>query len=580
MKKKKQTKLNEIYSTAISGNDLLSSILYIAGIAAIFAGIYSPIIFVFVTIILLLYRVVYREVVEALPVDGGSYNGLLNATSKSIAAISGVFTFLSYLATAVISAKVGVDYLRSVLPGIPAMASSVALLVIFALLVISGLKDSAKAALGIFSLHFATLIAFVIIGGVYAFSNHSFLQENLAITPQIISANGSLVQTIYLGVAASLLAASGFETSANFVEEQKPGVYKKTLRNMIFMFGVFYPIILLIILNSMSIPAIIESKEFVLSKAAEVIGGKSFQIIVAADSFIVMAGTVLTSYIGVSGLVQRMSADGSFPSFLAVQNKKDAYPRIVIGFLLICISILFLTKGNLISIAGVYAIAFLGVMASYAFANIILKEARTELKRPYTAPIFVAIIAFIVAILGIIGNIKIDPMNLTYFEIYFFPTLAIIFAVIYQDYLLRFLLKLTANMPQINKFLESRFQDMIQGEFVAFIKGTSRLYEILEYINRNETGWNITLVHCDGTGKPGYDNDYYEIKRVLPYLKESGVFPHFNIKLVYKKKPFSPEVIDEVSKELNVRKNRILVGSIKHKHEFDYSDLGGVRIIF
>jgi hypothetical protein len=30
-----------------------------------------------------------------------------------------------------------------------------------------------------------------------------------------------------------MLGVTGFETSANFVEEQKPGVYPRTLRNMV-----------------------------------------------------------------------------------------------------------------------------------------------------------------------------------------------------------------------------------------------------------------------------------------------------------------------------------------------------------
>jgi hypothetical protein len=31
----------------------------------------------------------------------------------------------------------------------------------------------------------------------------------------------------------AMLGVTGFETSANFVEEQKPGVYPRTLRNMV-----------------------------------------------------------------------------------------------------------------------------------------------------------------------------------------------------------------------------------------------------------------------------------------------------------------------------------------------------------
>ena len=35
------------------------------------------------------------------------------------------------------------------------------------------------------------------------------------------------------GFSSAMLGITGFETSANFIEEQEPGVYAKTLRNMI-----------------------------------------------------------------------------------------------------------------------------------------------------------------------------------------------------------------------------------------------------------------------------------------------------------------------------------------------------------
>jgi hypothetical protein len=44
------------------------------------------------------------QAVCALPLNGGSYNVLLNATTKGIAAICACLSILSYLATGVVSA--------------------------------------------------------------------------------------------------------------------------------------------------------------------------------------------------------------------------------------------------------------------------------------------------------------------------------------------------------------------------------------------------------------------------------------------------------------------------------------------
>src|SRR3989338_8335742 len=109
---KQHEKLNAWFATAICGNDILSSTLYVSGIAILFAGIYAPFVLLIIIIVLYFYKAVYTEVVEALPINGGAYNCLLNGTSKTVAAIAGVMTFLSYIATAVISAKIGVEYLN------------------------------------------------------------------------------------------------------------------------------------------------------------------------------------------------------------------------------------------------------------------------------------------------------------------------------------------------------------------------------------------------------------------------------------------------------------------------------------
>ena len=96
-------KLGQWLSTAICGNDITSSCLYVSAIAAVYAGALAPVVLLAVALILYLYRKIYTEVVEALPLNGGAYNCLLNSTSKFSAALAACMTILSYIATAVIS---------------------------------------------------------------------------------------------------------------------------------------------------------------------------------------------------------------------------------------------------------------------------------------------------------------------------------------------------------------------------------------------------------------------------------------------------------------------------------------------
>ncbi len=573
---RQQHKLSQLAATAVCGNDILSSALYVSGIAILFAGIWAPLVLLGIGVVLYCYKAVYTEVVEALPINGGAYNCLLNATSKTVASIAGITTFLSYVATAVISATVAIQYLATLVT-VPIIAGTVVLLGLFALLVISGTKDSATVATVIFVFHIATLTLFVILGGVTAFKGVSYFAENIGHTSALIARGGGLFGALFLAFSASLLGVSGFESSANFVEEQQPGVFRKTLRNMLIGVAIFNPLITLIVLNSMPIPAIAGAKDFLLSAAAFSLGGVWFKTIVVVDAFLVLSGAVLTAYVGVSGLLNRMSSDDCLPQFLRKKNSRGSYPRIILVFFSLCSSILLITGGNLLSLAGVYTIAFLSVMSMFAAGNLILKEYRPDLKRTFHAPTVLVVTALVATIFGIIGNIRIDSQNLTYFEWYFVPALVLMLLVIYQDRVMQIALRLTKGIPLFHGWVQDRFTELSSGKLVAFVREANNLYPILEYIERNETSWNITLVHCKN--RSDSQKKFHEIKEIIPQLQRAGVFPHFIIDLIHKNVTFGPEVVNEVAKELKVKKNKIFIGSIHHFHEFNYDDLGGVRII-
>ena len=577
---KRHIKLNQWFATAICGNDILSSTFYVSGIAIAFAGIFAPLILLFIGVVLFFYKSVYTEVVEALPTNGGAYNCLLNASSKTFASVAGTMTLLSYMATAVISGMTAIAYLHSIV-AVPIIPVTIALLLFFALLVISGIKDSAKVAFVIFAFHVLVLIVFVLFGGWYYLmhGSHNFL-ANITSTQAIVASIGGLVPALFFGFSTSLLGVSGYESSANFVEEQAPGVFRKTLRNMLIGVAIFNPLTALVALNVLPFHAIIASKDFLLSDVAKVMGGTIFQYIVVIDAFLVLAGAVLTAFVGVSGLIFRMTTDGCFPSFLSYENKKGSYPYIVGLFFFLCTSVLLLTKGNLLALAGVYTIAFLSVMSLFALGNLIMRETRAELKRTYHAPLLFVLLAFGATVAGVFGNIRISPQNIEYFAIYFVPAMTLVFMFLKIDWLFLFLLRFTKYLRKIDDVVLQHFEDLTSGRFIIFIHHVNRLYETLEYISKNETGRNVILVHCNNGNKEQYDKSLQELKDVMPNLQKAGAFPDFNIKVVYKDKPFGPELIDEVSKEFKVRKNRILIGSIHEEHPFAYDDLGGVRIIF
>jgi amino acid transporter len=75
--------MKQLAATAICGNDISSSGLYVSALAILYAGRWSPVALLLVSGVFYLFRAIYAEVVGALPLNGGAYNALRNTTSRS-----------------------------------------------------------------------------------------------------------------------------------------------------------------------------------------------------------------------------------------------------------------------------------------------------------------------------------------------------------------------------------------------------------------------------------------------------------------------------------------------------------------
>ncbi len=608
------TKLSTFPATAICANDILSSVLYVSGLVIPVAGIWAPPVMLFVGFVLFLYRGVYREVVEALPVNGGCYNALLNATSKKWAALAGVLTILSYVATAVISAKSGTDYLFNFGPvkaflsqfgssfggffslSNNIMIGSILVLLAFALIVIAGVKDSAKVAVGIFIFHLASLSILLLAGAMYLFKGGAinYFAENSTYTNLKIETIGqiigqgpvlSLLMVLFLGLGTSLLGVSGFESSANFVEEQKPGVFGRTLTNMMLGVSIINPAFAILFLNLLPIHEIHENATYLLSFGAEKVGGSWLQSIIVMDAFLVLCGAVLTSFVGICGLVNRMCLDGCFPLALAKANKTGSFTRIIWGFFALCVSILLITGGQIPVLGGIYAISFLSVMSMFASANLILKSTRKNLKRTYKTPAVLAIMALISTVVGLVANaVAVDGVfpnssNLVYFLIYFVPMFGLVFLFTFRHIVLMKIKSLIPKNLSTRKFVSNALEKIVDQDYVVFIHHPKNLFNLLDYIQKNETGKKIYLVHSQEEGNKEDKFFREEIKTALPIFQNTGVFPYLDITFVEETGEFNPAMIERVCTKYDVRKNNAFIGAIHEKHDFSYDDLGGVRIV-
>ncbi len=88
--------------------------------------------------------------------NGGTYNALLNTTSKKVASVAGALSLLSYIATAVVSATSAMEYLQALWSGLDIRLAVVILLALFAVLNLLGLTESAVVATILFVAHCLT----------------------------------------------------------------------------------------------------------------------------------------------------------------------------------------------------------------------------------------------------------------------------------------------------------------------------------------------------------------------------------------------------------------------------------------
>lgn len=431
-------KLNQLEATAICGNDISSSCLYVSALAIVYAGQYAWISLLMVAGVLFLFRKIYGEVVGALPLNGGAYNALLNTTKKSTASLAASLTVLSYMATAVISASEAVKYAYSIWDVFPIVPVTIGLLAVFMGLVIIGIGESSKVAIVIFVFHLVSLTllcAFCIL----------FFMEN---GPDILSANfrapmeGSIYNALFLGFSAAMLGISGFESSANYVEEQQDGVFPKTLRNMWVVVTVFNPLIAFLALALVPMADIDTNQDALLSYLGGISGGNWLSLLIGIDAALVLSGAVLTSFVGVGGLMERMALDRILPKFMLKKNRKNSPYMIHMIFFLLCVSILLVTKGNLAKLAGVYTIAFLSVMVLFGLGNMMLKINRAKLPRPERASWPGLLLAISAVIMAIVGNSILNPFYLVIFAEYLVPTLFVVFFMLYRTTIFKIILVL------------------------------------------------------------------------------------------------------------------------------------------
>lgn len=321
----------------------------------------------------------------------------------------------------------------------------------------------------------------------------------------------------------------------------------------------------------------------------ELAGGKNLAMLISIDAVLVLSGAVLTAYVGVTGLIERMTLDRVLPKFLLQKNSRGSSYRISFVFFLLCVSILLITLGEVETLAGVYTISFLLVMMLFGVGNILLKLKRERLPRPEKASWPALVLGIFAVMLALWGNIIKPPdpdmpSNATVFFEYFIP--AIIFVaimlnrIILLEVMLRFIEYLFVPIVKLVKNTNELIFETIDGiqsqEFVFFTRGDnlSNLNKVLLYIKDNEHTRKIKIVMvCRQEDSEMVD----KLAQDIEFLDRE--YPEIDIEYIRLIGKFGPELIQQLSQEWGIPVNFMFIGSPGDHFPYRVEELGGVRLI-
>ncbi|OQR91399.1 hypothetical protein THRCLA_09013 [Thraustotheca clavata] len=605
--------LGEWRSTAISGNDLLGSCLYSAGLVAASSGFLAPVSFLLVSFVLYLFRFIYEEVVIAFPLNGGSYNCLLNTTSKRVAAVAACMSMLSYMATSVVSATSAAYYFQSQFPTLPIVSTSIGILGLFGILNIIGIGESAVVALTIFTLHAITLIVLMVVSLIYTVQNTHIIQQNFqAPFPDVDFAGntitGNVATALFFGFSSAMLGVTGFETSSNFVESQEPGVFRKTMLNMWAFATFFNPILATLSLGVLPLNGpggILDKQSIVLAQMGLVAGGEWLQLWVAIDALVCLAAGVLTAYVGITGLIRRLSNDRIVPEFLATENKWRGTPHwISISFFIIGSSLIVALDANATVLGGVFTFSFLSMMLLFGIGCITLKLKREDIPRAVKAPWWSCILGVTMVLIGFMCQLLGNPQVLLYFLFYFIVITGIVFGMIERIAILRlliFVIHIVSGTSEVSmtelddgrqrgrvRFYEhendrvegltSAIKSMNEKPMIFFIKmpNLTIMNKAIMYVCHNEITQQLRFVHV-------YSEDTEENMIKIQDMRDmvtlfDSIYPKIRLDFVSIAGVFDPALIQWISRKYSVPTNMMFIKQPSNLAAHKVSSRG-VRVI-
>eukprot|EP00658_Telonema_sp_P-2_P081670 TRINITY_DN8446_c0_g1_i1.p1 TRINITY_DN8446_c0_g1~~TRINITY_DN8446_c0_g1_i1.p1 ORF type:complete len:488 (-),score=120.86 TRINITY_DN8446_c0_g1_i1:306-1769(-) len=320
--------------------------------------------------------------------------------------------------------------------------------------------------------------------------------------------------SILFGFASGMLGITGYETACNYIEAMygklgHSGVYEQALWNMWTLSTLYNPAIAFFSLCFMNLSFISNEEDALINHLGERSVGMCFDDwfdsdnfksimgkLVSADATIVLLGSTLTAFIGVCGLLTRLTQDNCLPVWFLQKNQwRGTHHRIILTFLSCALGVLGITGGDVDLVSGIYSTAFCCVMTGMALCCYYFKIKCPHVKRVYNVPQWVSVTAASSTILAVICQAiqKWESFLISVGVLAFF--LLVTQCTIQAQAVLRTLAHCSCLEAWCNQKMKALGDS---DELVYFLSGSEtpeRLAAVLTTLTNNETSRRVTLMH-------------------------------------------------------------------------------------
>ncbi|KAF8888797.1 amino acid permease-domain-containing protein [Infundibulicybe gibba] len=553
--------LGQYTASALAGNAVLGSVFYALPAVVAVSSVYSPISLFIATLVIFIWRPIMQELASAFPIGGAPYTYILNISGKPFALIGAILLLLDFSSTSIVSAATAATYVAGeVSLPFPTFVGTIFVLVLFMVISLTGVKESARIALVVLTFHMGTMLALIIASMVQW---KKIGNEQLEINWQLGKAttSGAAIRSVFNGFCLGMLGLTGFECIPAYIARIKPGKYPLVLRNLHIPAIILNTTIMTLVIATIPLDTILTGAN-ILSILAQQSAGRWLRVWVVIDAFIVLCGGVLTGILSACELLEQLASHRILPNLFLNTIPATGSPYLsVLLFTGFC-GILYASAGaSLNIISSMFSLVWLTVMALFPISLLLLKFNRGRLGRNFQTPLLV------------------------YFSIYFFGIMAIFQTTQNKIYLLRWVYWFYDQYLYLHTFkYTSNWATKLPNLMISLRRQTvcilaktdeiNRLFHMVLYVQQNEETAHLKIIHFNEDEEEGIPSEL-EANAKSP-LDEA--FPEITIDLLIVHGNFEPSTIGGVAHHLKIPTSLMFMSCPGPDFPYSVAELG-TRII-